>query len=343
MWWIQYWDTEGKRKRRKVGRRGDAINLRHTIKADIFAGKILPTKRKRVTFGELADDALEYSKNNKRSSDDDNTRMKRLLEEFKTRPADGIKPQEFERWLTSHESWKPATINRYRALISLTYRLGIESEKVTVNPARLVKHRRENNARTRFLKAEEEVKLREAIAELSPHHLPDFEIALNTGMRLSEQYGLRWQDVNFDQKVLTIPRSKHGEVRHVRMNSFVVAALRTLNQAGNEQPYVFLNRFGRKASGPREWFGAAVSKAGLKGFTWHMLRHTFASRLVMANKNIIDVQQAMGHKTIQMTMRYSHLADDHTLATVEALCDTNPVLEEQTATGTATRQTASIQ
>jgi integrase len=70
---------------------------------------------------------------------------------------------------------------------------------------------------------------------------------------------------------------------------------------------------------PRRWFDAVVKVAGLQSFTWHCLRHTFASRLVMAGVDIRTVQELLGHKTIGMTVRYSHLAPKHTLAAIERL------------------------
>ena len=55
----------------------------------------------------------------------------------------------------------------------------------------------------------------------------------------------------------------------------------------------------------------ALEKAGIKDIVWHTLRHTCASRLVMAGVDIRTVQEIMGHKTLAMTMRYSHLSGDH--------------------------------
>jgi len=62
---------------------------------------------------------------------------------------------------------------------------------------------------------------------------------------------------------------------------------------------------------PKEWFMACCQKAGIQDFTWHCLRHTFASRLVMAGVPLRKVQELMGHKTIAMTCRYAHLAPEH--------------------------------
>jgi integrase len=221
-------------------------------------------------------------------------------------------------------------------LLSLTFRLGVENSKVKNNPARLVKLRRENNGRIRYLLPEEEVRLREAIAEKCAHHLPELDFALNSGLRLTEQYSLTWDCVNLDQRLLTIPLSKNGETRHVGINSSARAALQIVHDSANGQNYVFLNRFGQRAAGPREWFEPGVKEAGLKDFTWHCLRHTFASRLVMAGVDLRTVQDAMGHKTIQVTVRYAHLAPKHQLAALERLCETNDALDGATATRTAT-------
>ncbi|MGH9393069.1 MAG: tyrosine-type recombinase/integrase, partial [Terriglobales bacterium] len=67
------------------------------------------------------------------------------------------------------------------------------------------------------------------------------------------------------------------------------------------------------------WFEAAIRKAGIAEFPWHCLRHTFASRLAMAGVDLRTVQELLGHRTIQMTVRYAHLAPQHTLEAVERL------------------------
>jgi len=71
----------------------------------------------------------------------------------------------------------------------------------------------------------------------------------------------------------------------------------------------------------RCWFEPAVREAGIQNFTWHGLPHTFASRLLMAGVDLRSVQELMGHKSIQMTCRYAHLAQTHQLAAVERLAE----------------------
>jgi len=153
IWWICYFDADGRKHREKVGRKSAAIEFYRKRKTQIMEGKKLPEKlRARVVpFSELANDALEYSKAHKLSYGHDVYRMAKLNETFGNRPAESVTPREFERWAAEHPDWQPATANRYRALLSLTYRLGIQNGKVTQNPARLMRHRHENNARLRCL------------------------------------------------------------------------------------------------------------------------------------------------------------------------------------------------
>jgi site-specific recombinase XerD len=203
---------------------------------------------------------------------------------------------------------------------------------VKENPARQVRHRLENNARIRFLSAEEETKLRNAMQAACPEHIAELELALNTGLRLSEQYRLLWQDVSLARRTLTIQRSKNGLARHVPLNKAAIAALESLKKEAGISELVCGG-----AIKPRLWFESAVKAAGLKAFTWHCLRHTFASRLVMVGVDIRTVQELMGHKTIAMTVRYAHLAPKHTLAAVERL-DAQTGEPTDTTTDTSTSQ-----
>ena len=314
-WWICYFDADGKKRREKAGRRGDAIDLYRKRKAEALQRKKLPEKLRvrTLSFSNLADAALKHSETHKISYKHDEYRLAKLKERFGNRPAQSIAPEEFERWIVDREEWKPATANRYRALLSLTYRLGIENGKIALNPARLIRHRRENNARIRWLTAEEERVLRTAVEALAAEHLPELEIAIHTGLRKSEHYRLTWSCVDFERRMLTVPQTKNGEIRHVPLNSAAIAAFLQLRKYSVPSGLVF------STIGPRRWFEPAVRKSGLAEVTWHCLRHTFASRLVMAGVDLRTVQELLGHKTISMTCRYAHLAPSHKLAAVERL------------------------
>jgi integrase len=249
--------------------------------------------------------------------------MQQLTVSFGGRSAESIQPIEIERWLISQSeqnNWKPATANRFKALLSLAFRLGVENGKVSNNPARLVRRRREDNGRIRWLSQEEEKKLRTAIKTKFSKHMPELDIALNTGLRKGEQYRLTWECVNFERRILTIPRTKNGDTRHIPLNTTALLVFKVLHARSLGTGPVFPASDGVRLMNSRHWFDKAIKDAGILDFTWHCLRHTFASRLVMAGVDLRTVQELMGHKTIQMTCRYAHLAPQHPLAAVERLC-----------------------
>lgn len=113
---------------------------------------------------------------------------------------------------------------------------------------------------------------------------------------------------------------------------------RSLNGTGP----VFVTIHGEPLQGYKHWFDPAVQEAGIRDFTWYCLRHTFASRLVMAGVDLRTVAELMGHKTVQMTMRYAHLAPAHQLAAVERIVAQPALPAERSATISATSQEAEV-
>lgn len=281
-----------------------------------------------MLFREVAQDALEYAGHHKRSVRDDRCRMSKLLEWFSNRAAESITPTEIEEHFHG-ERWKPATANRYRSLLSLVYRLAMRAGKLKENPARLVRHRTEANGRARFLTREEEDQIRAAIHEHFPQHLPEFELALHTGLRRGEQYGARWQNVDFERRVLSVPLDKSGRVSHAPLNALALHALVELHQRTANSGLVCGG-----TQSPRSWFERALEAAGIRDFHWHDLRHTFASRLVMNGADLRTVAELLRDSSLAMVMRYAHLAPDYRLAAVERMG--TAFSAEGTATITAT-------
>ncbi len=183
-----------------------------------------------------------------------------------------------------------------------------------------VKKFKENNERVRYLTEEEEIRLNQHFPE---EHWPKVEIAIHTGLRRAEQFNLRWLDINFKTRIITVRESKSGEARHVSMNDRALEILRSL-PSRLKSDWVFSSETGKTPLNPNNFinrvFAPALKKAKIEDFHWHDLRHTFASRLTMAGVDLRTVQQLMGHKTITMTLRYSHLSPAHTLEAVNKLC-----------------------
>jgi site-specific recombinase XerD len=332
VFWIRYQDADGRERKEKVGSLRNAGKLVENRRTDARRGLKLPeTLRARpATFGEIAKTALEYSKANKRSYRNDIYRMAMLVEKFGTWKAEAIKPRDIENWLASQTQWKVSTKNRTLALMKLAFRLAEKNETIKTNPARLVQQKDENNKRVRYVNqydplpteeeylkpyTTEETRVRAVIAKRFPAHMADFDLAIHTGMRSSEQYGLEWTSVNFERRLLTIPRSKHGEERHIQLNAAAISTLKSLLPNMERSNFVF-----RGVQNSRYWFEKRViPEAGIRDFHWHDLRHTFASRLAMVGVDIRTIQELMGHKNITTTMRYAHLTPAHLQSAVERL------------------------
>jgi integrase len=105
--------------------------------------------------------------------------------------------------------------------------------------------------------------------------------------------------------------AKNGEARRVPMNQLLTDILKSVKLANNQYERVFCTRDGTPYRSFRSAFERAVQKAGTADFTFHDLRHTFASRLVTAGVDLPTVKELLGHRDISMTMRYTHLSSDH--------------------------------
>src|SRR3981081_2736209 len=222
--------------------------------------------------------------------------------------------------LRDQPRWAASTFNHYRSLMSLSYRLGIQNRKVTLNPARSVTHRREDNNRVRFLTVEEEKKLRNVIDAKWPLHVPELGLAINTGIRKGSQYGLTWDMVDWKDRMLNIPRTKNEEPLHVPLNDVAIAALKVVHRRGARRGRVFQSaKTGEPLENGRHWFDDAVIEAGIKNFRWHDLRHTFASRLRMKGAPLEDIADLLGQKSLTMTRRYAHLGPNKLHAVVSLL------------------------
>ena len=113
--------------------------------------------------------------------------------------------------------------------------------------------------------------------------------------------------------------AKNGEARSMPMNQLLTDILKSVKLANNQGDRGFCNRDGTLYRSFRSAFERAVRKAGIPDFTFHDLRHAFASRLVTAGVDVFTMKELLGHRDISMTMRYTYLSSNHKLTAVGKL------------------------
>lgn len=142
-------------------------------------------------------------------------------------------------------------------------------------------------------------------------------VALKTGLRIGELMALRWEDVDLVKGLLTVRRSvtrgiigtpKSGKERSVPLGDMALAALKAHRHLRGE--LVFCDMKGGILRWAKcEWpLDRACRRAGLRLISWHVLRHSFASHLVMRGAPLRVVQELLGHSDMTMTLRYAHLS-----------------------------------
>ncbi len=211
------------------------------------------------------------------------------------------------------------TINTELATLKAMLRKAREWGRMTASPEAGIKKIPGPEHRTRFLSEEEEALLLSAC----PPALQRICLAgLLSGLRRIELVSLRPEDVDLERKTLRVEsmHSKTGKGRTVPLGPRLQAVLKEALSVRGEAPVVFVTKMGRAWT--LDAFTAALqfySKRVITPIGPHVLRHTFASRLVMAGVDIRTVQELMGHATIMMTMRYAHLSPDHKRGAMEAM------------------------
>lgn len=217
---------------------------------------------------------------------------------------------------------KPSSVNvalrHLKAAFAWAHRRGY----LQSNPAANVKlNRIPENTHLRFLKEAEIRQLREAIGDdVNLRRVVDF--ALWTGLRRDEIVHLQWSDIDLERKTITVQnkagfRTKSGKSRVVPINPPLASMLETMRSGiGNMDEQVFQVNYWTLGN----HFRAAARRAGLKGqVSLHILRHTFASHLVMQGVDLPSIQAILGHHSVSVTMIYSHLSPGHLAKTVEKL------------------------
>jgi len=318
-WLIDYY-VNGRRKREKIGpdkKLAEMVLKKRRV--EIAENKYLDVKRElRVKFNDFADEYLAiHSKINNRSWETgDKINIKCLKCFFGDKFLHEITPLMVDMFkIERNKDVSNATTNRALALLKAMFNKANQWGRFDGNnPVKGVKFLKEQ-ARLRFLEKEEIAKL----IENSAGYLRSIIIlAVNTGMRKGEMLKLKWRDIDFQRNIIYLYETKNGEKREVPMNDTVKTALMKISK-NEDSPYIFCNKKGLPYTDVRKSFFTACSKSGIINFRFHDLRHTFASQAVMSGIDLNTVRELLGHKSLEMTLRYSHLSPDHKKRAVDLL------------------------
>jgi len=281
--------------------------------------------RKPVPFSKLAERYKEFAAGYKRGWQEE----KYIVEEFATLFGDTPLAQtttwQIEKWKAEQgRTLNLATVNRRLTVIKHMFKKAVEWDLTKANPATAVKRFTITSERTRFLSGGEIQRLLQESEKqvTSPWLLPLVTLALNTGMRQGELLAMKWENVSFERAVISIVQSKTLRPKSIAINQPTMDALNWLkeNRYGD---HLFMWPWGDKIGKVTFYdaFKKVCKAAEIEDFRFHDLRHTFASHLVMAGVDLVTVKELLGHRTINMTNRYTHLAQEHKALAVAKLSE----------------------
>lgn len=329
-WWVAYADHTGRERREKAGTKSVAIALYRRRKEEVARGqKIGPLTQRALTVADLVDNYFEEMTSGKKPK---GVTAYQVHADFwrsalGSELAEELEPGQVEKWKAKLlKSAKPATVNRKLTFLRRVYSLAVRDRKVKSSPMGdgRVRQLRENNRRDRFFSRPEAATMEGAFPR-DLWLLVGF--ALLTGLRQGEQLALRREDVRLEQKLLRLPGpqqagpdTKGQEEQFVRLNAASVAILEA-QLASHGHDLVFPGPRGGLMDGCalNRRFQRWLNKLGVAAASWHTLRHTFISWLVMLAIPLPTVQKLARHKTIEMTLRYAHLCPTHEQESIEQL------------------------
>lgn len=217
-----------------------------------------------------------------------------------------------------------ATVNRFLATLSHVLSFAVKERRlIDRNPVADISRKKEPRGRTRFLTDDERTALLEACEKSDWPALHTLALlAITTGARRGELIGLKWVDVDLKKGRALVRESKNDEQRVLPVAGKALDALRELKlQNSARSDFVFPQPSG--FPGPYEYFDAhwraALEAAGISGFRFHDLRHTCASMLAAQGASLLEIADVLGHRTLNMVKRYSHLVVDHKAKVIEEM------------------------
>lgn len=322
--WIRYAGLDGRTVYESSGsekfREAEALLIQR--RQGIKEGKQPEIKRiANHTFKELTEKYLSWINGRQKSARVKGYIIGQLIEKFGSLPLRRFSTVVVEQLQTDlmNRGLKNTSCNKVLTILKHMFTKAVEWDMVeseTLKRVRKVKLLRDDSKRLRYLSKEE---CQALINFCDPHLKPIVITALNTGMRKGEILSLKWDNVDLRHGFILLDVTKNGERREIPINETLRQTLQAVTRR-LDIPYVFFDPLtGNHYQDVKRSFKTALRKAGIRDFHFHDQRHTFASQLVMAGVDITTVKELLGHKTLTMTLRYSHLAPAHKVKAVDIL------------------------
>lgn len=235
-------------------------------------------------------------------------------------PLTALTPEQLRQWRdTLAVGRKGSTVTIYLQALSSVLTVAAKHYRLLAeNPMHLIQKLPEGEERVRFLDAEEQARLFRACQQSRSRYLyPLVLLAVTTGARKMELLMLRWADLQLQEGLMRLARTKTRLRQGVPMPRMTVAVLLEWQREG-QGAYVFP---GERSTPPAIWrpWARARDQAGLVDFRFHDLRHTAASYLAQSGVRIEDIADLLGHKSLETTRRYRHLSPAYTAELVERM------------------------
>ena len=327
IYWIAYRDAEGKARQKRVGpSKMAAKNLLRDIKTAIVEDRYIhrPKHKAVPTIQAFCDDHYHpWCEANNKGYYQKKNLINRVAALWGSKRLDELTYKDVAKFQWQMKKAKKTTMfNRILTVVRHMYTIARKMDLIDHNPiAETNDLRFKEKGRLRYLMPDEVERL---IAACADHLRPVVLTAVHTGMRKSEVLSLKLgsnvgENVDLNKQVITLHETKNDEKRFIPINQTVMATLAPL--CGDKKPgdYIFCRPDGTPYLDMKKSFASAIKDAKITDFTFHDLRHTFASNLVMDGVDLYVVKELLGHKDIKMTMRYAHLAPEHKTKAVTVL------------------------
>lgn len=216
-----------------------------------------------------------------------------------------------------------STCNRFLATLSHVMSLCCRQwEWMVENPVKKISREKEPQGRVRFLSPEERKRFLKACRESKNSFLYTFVVLLlSTGGRYNEIRFLKWTDIDFINRRITITKSKNSDMRSIPIRGLALKLLQELLSKNIFFKYVFPSKDGKKPLDLRRALRKAIKIADLKNFRAHDCRHSYATEMLAQGLSLGEIGLLLGHRSISQTRRYSHLVESRSIDAISKMTD----------------------